>query len=110
MRWTSPGSRRRARQEDPRLFERVFGDRDVAGTDDDLLALIGGRRRRATCLRCYVGCGTEDALLDDNRRFVAACERRGVDVRRDIGPGVHDWAYWDARIQDVLAWLPIRRP
>ena len=25
----------------------------------------------------------------------------------DFGPGAHDWAYWDARIQDVLAWLPL---
>ena len=25
----------------------------------------------------------------------------------DFGPGAHDWAYWDDRIQDVLAWLPL---
>ena len=25
-----------------------------------------------------------------------------------FGPGDHDWAYWDDRIQDVLAWLPLR--
>jgi S-formylglutathione hydrolase FrmB len=26
----------------------------------------------------------------------------------DFSPGAHDWAYWDAKIQDVLAWLPLR--
>jgi S-formylglutathione hydrolase FrmB len=28
-------------------------------------------------------------------------------VTGDFGLGVHDWACWDARIQDVLAWLPV---
>jgi S-formylglutathione hydrolase FrmB len=28
-------------------------------------------------------------------------------VTTNFGPGVHDWAYWDATIQDVLAWLPL---
>jgi len=23
-------------------------------------------------------------------------------------PGEHDWAYWDAEIQQVLDWLPIK--
>src|SRR3712207_4064507 len=32
---------RRGRPEDPRLFERISGDASPAGTDDDLLALIG---------------------------------------------------------------------
>ncbi|TWH69877.1 hypothetical protein JD77_04892 [Micromonospora olivasterospora] len=26
----------------------------------------------------------------------------------DFSPGTHDWAYWDAKIRDVLAWLPLR--
>jgi S-formylglutathione hydrolase FrmB len=31
-------------------------------------------------------------------------------VATSFGPGAHDWAYWDARIQDVLAWLPPTGP
>lgn len=56
----------------------------------------------------YVACGTEDFLYEDNVRFLDAARKRDVPVTVDFGPGDHDWAYWDARISDVLAWLPLR--
>jgi putative tributyrin esterase len=98
---------RRIRPEDPRLFERVFGAASPAGTDDDLLALFD-RADPATLPGLYVCCGEQDELIDDNRRFVEACSRASVPVTSSFGSGEHDWAYWDATIQDVLAWLPIR--
>ena len=58
----------------------------------------------------YVCCGTADDGFDDNQRLVDAMRRRGLAVTDDFGPGDHDWAYWDARIQDVLAWLPLNAP
>jgi S-formylglutathione hydrolase FrmB len=96
----------RVRPEDPRLFERVFGHGEVAGTPDDLHWLLG-QAEATTPPPLYVGCGTEDALIGDNRAFVDACSAAGIPVTSDFGPGDHDWAYWDARIQDVLGWLPI---
>jgi S-formylglutathione hydrolase FrmB len=97
----------RVRPEDPRLFDRVYGDRDPAGSDDDLLTLVD-RRDPATAPPLYVCCGTEDELIDDNRRFVDRAGSAGLRVTTDFGPGAHDWAYWDTTIQDVLAWLPLR--
>jgi S-formylglutathione hydrolase FrmB len=99
----------RERPEDPRLFERVFGDRPLAGGPDDLFALLGAADPSALP-QLYVACGTDDPLVDDNRSFVAAAQEAGIVVTSDFGPGEHDWAYWDATIQDVLAWLPLRRP
>ncbi|GAA3170421.1 alpha/beta hydrolase family protein [Blastococcus jejuensis] len=96
---------RRERPEDPRLFDRVFGDREVAGGPDDLLHLIG--QPAAVRPPLYVCCGTEDPLIDDNRALVERSRAAGFDVTSDFGPGAHDWAYWDATIQDVLAWLPL---
>lgn len=92
---------------DPGVWHTAFGGRTVAGSDDDLLALLG----RATgddlpALR--VACGTEDFLYEDNLTFVAAARERGAPLTVDFSPGAHDWAYWDAKIQDVLAWLPLR--
>jgi S-formylglutathione hydrolase FrmB len=90
----------RVRHLNPVLWDNVFGD--VLGADENLFELL----RQATELpRLYLACGTEDPLYDDNVRFHEAAARRGADVRVDFGPGGHDWAYWDARIQDVLAWL-----
>jgi S-formylglutathione hydrolase FrmB len=100
---------RRERPEDPRLFDRVFGGRDPRGTDDDLFALLRAADP-ATLPSLYLCCGTEDELVGDNRAFVAACADAGVPLTTDLGPGAHDWSYWDARIQDVLAWLPLPDP
>jgi S-formylglutathione hydrolase FrmB len=96
----------RVRPEDPRLFDRVFGDRGAGGGEDDLLWLLD--RADASALPpVYLCCGTEDMLIDDNRAFAARARAAGLAVTTDFGPGAHDWAYWDHTIQDVLAWLPL---
>jgi S-formylglutathione hydrolase FrmB len=97
----------RVRPEDPRLFDRIYGDRDPAGSDDDLRALVD-RADQAAVPALYVCCGTQDELIDDNRAFVDRAEAAHAPITSDFGPGAHDWAYWDATIQDVLAWLPVR--
>ncbi len=96
----------RVRPEDPRMFDRIHGDAAPAGTDDDLFALLG-RAGRATLPALHVSCGEQDDLIEDNRAFVEACSAASVPVAASFGPGEHDWAYWDAAIQDVLAWLPL---
>jgi S-formylglutathione hydrolase FrmB len=98
---------RGSRPEDPMMWRRVFGDRRVAGSDDDLLALVA-TADPATLPALHVSCGTDDVLIDANRAFVAACAGAGIRLTHSFGPGEHDWALWDARIQDVLAWLPLR--
>lgn len=98
----------KARPEDPRMAERLFGDGPVAGTDADLLHLVAESDPAGLpALRAW--CGTEDVLLGDNERFATAAEEAGVPVELLTGPGEHDWAYWDDRIVDVLDWLPLTR-
>src|SRR3712207_712691 len=89
---------RRSRPEDPRMFERIYGEASPAGTDDDLEALLG-RADPAALPALYVGCGEQDELIGDNRRFVEECAAASVPVTSSFGPGEHDWAYWDATIQ-----------
>ena len=93
------------RAEDPRMMQRLFGDATVAGSDDDLFALLD---TVVDPPPLYLTCGTGDPLIDDNRRFAAACADRGIDLTSDFQAGLHDWEYWDRTIQDVLAWLPLR--
>jgi putative tributyrin esterase len=96
---------RSTREEDPMLWRRVWGERRVQGGDDDLFALVA-RADPDTLPALHVSCGTEDELIASNRAFLEACRARGVAVSSTFGPGEHEWGYWDARIQDVLAWLP----
>ena len=91
---------------DPRVWHTVFGDRPVAGSDDDLLALLD--RSGSDVPALHLSCGTEDFLYEDNMRFVEAARAKGVPLTVDFSPGDHDWAYWDGKISDVLDWLPLR--
>jgi S-formylglutathione hydrolase FrmB len=86
--------------------DRVFGNRSVTGTPDDLFTLLE-QADPAAAPRLSVHCGTEDPLVPTNRRFVDALSANGFRCDSDFGAGAHDWAYWDTTIQDVLAWLPL---
>jgi putative tributyrin esterase len=89
-------------------MRRVFGGRAVEGTPDDVLWLLDQADLGSHLPDLYLCCGTEDALYADSVRFRDAARARGVPLTSDFGPGEHDWAYWDTKIQDVLAWLPLR--
>jgi S-formylglutathione hydrolase FrmB len=88
------------------LIGRVFAERPVAGTDDDLLHLLEVADP-AVLPKLMLRCGTEDHLVAQNKRFVAACANRGIPLDADFGPGAHEWSYWDREIQTVLEWLPL---
>lgn len=97
------------RERFPEDYERIFGGREVAGSDDDLLELLARRSGEAGAKpMLYQCCGTEDFLYDDNRRFADAVRGTGFDHTYEEGPGGHTWDYWDAQIRRVLAWLPLR--
>jgi putative tributyrin esterase len=86
------------------LTGRVFAGRKVAGGDEDLLHLV---TKKGDLPALMLRCGTEDRLVEQNERFVAACAAAGVALDADFGPGDHDWSYWDAQIRTVLDWLPL---
>jgi putative tributyrin esterase len=89
------------------LWHSIFGGRPIEGSDDDLFALLE-EADPARTPKLFVGCGTEDRLIEHNRRFLEAARARGLDVTEDLRPGDHEWGLWDAMIQDVLRWLPLR--
>ncbi|MBP1995069.1 S-formylglutathione hydrolase FrmB [Paenibacillus eucommiae] len=92
-----------------RVFELIYGDADITGTEDDLLWLLKrGDYSKELAPKFYQCCGTDDFLYQDNLSFRDASKQTGLDLLYDEGPGNHSWDYWDAKIQDVLKWLPIR--
>jgi putative tributyrin esterase len=96
-------------RERPDELALVFGDeQSIASAGGDLIELARGLARSgAPKPKIYQCCGSEDFLLESNRRFRAAVAPLGFDHVYEEGPGFHDWAYWDAAIQRVLAWLPL---
>ncbi len=90
-------------------LDLAYGDKELAGTEHDLISLLakvdasGGPKPKL-----YQWCGTEDFLYPSNVAFRDACRRTGLDFTYEEGPGGHSWDHWDAKIQDVLKWLPLR--
>jgi S-formylglutathione hydrolase FrmB len=91
-----------------REFEDTFGPLDrIRGSDHDLFALAERVAYEGIdCPRLYQCCGTEDFLYEINQRFRGHAQRLKLSLTYEEGPGAHDWGYWDAMIQRVLAWLP----
>jgi putative tributyrin esterase len=89
-------------------LQHIFGEANaLADSPNDLFALakqMVGRKSPRPGL--YQWCGTEDFLYADNLRFREHAESLGLAVTYEEGPGGHEWSYWDAHIQRVLAWLP----
>jgi len=96
----------RAEPDFARLMQRVFGDGPTDGTPDDVVHLVSTADPSALP-QLYVACGTDDFLYPANEWFVSQAAANGVPLTVRFDTGDHDWAYWDARIQDVLAWLPL---
>ncbi len=96
-------------QLDPRLWDRIFDNRPIAGTPDDPLWLLRDAAASGQPLPAlWVGCGTDDPLYAENLAFLRLAEEVGVPVTRLLRPGGHTWDHWDADLDHVMAWLPLQ--
>lgn len=89
--------------------EAVFGDLDrLAGSDADCEALYRRRKEEGLPIpKLYLACGTEDFLIEPNRKYRDFLREQGADLCWEEGPGVHDFDFWGRYLQRVLDWLPL---
>ena len=93
-----------------RQYETLFGVEkieDYAGSENDYEALADKVKDSPLKPKIYMACGTEDGLIDANIAFRDKLVADGYDVTWEQGPGVHNWAFWDAYIEHALNWLPL---
>lgn len=95
-----------------------FHNRDFAeGCFGDLTALLESDgnpkylirkllENKADIPEIYMACGDRDILLPNNREFAEFLTKQGVPVEFEIGPGDHEWDFWDAYIKKAIDWLP----
>lgn len=55
----------------------------------------------------YQAIGTEDFLLEANRRLYQEFTGAGGNVTYVEKPGGHDWNFWGSQLQEILNWLPL---
>jgi S-formylglutathione hydrolase FrmB len=89
-------------------MRNIYGDLSkVPGSGNDLFALAKKAAQGQVKPKLYQCCGTEDFLYQNNLSFRDYARTLPLDLTYEEGPGEHNWAYWDAMIQKVLAWLPL---
>ena len=75
----------------------IFGDPEkMVGSELDPEALylkLKASGKKAPFL--YLAIGTEDALIEDNRRFRDFLIKEGADLCYEDGPGRHNWQFWN---------------
>jgi enterochelin esterase-like enzyme len=53
----------------------------------------------------YISCGTEDRLIDANRKFVEFFKSKGVTATLRETPGAHTWTVWRRNLADFAPML-----
>lgn len=79
---------------------------ELENSEHDIFALA--RNNRAAGIpfpKLYLWCGTEDKLIDMNRRFHSLLDSLEIEHRYEESEGKHNWGCWDRQIQIALAYL-----
>jgi S-formylglutathione hydrolase FrmB len=50
----------------------------------------------------YFDCGTEDGLLEGNRKLAKHLAKLGIKHEYQEYPGGHSWEYWELHVQEAL--------
>ena len=82
-------------------LHRIFGDSPAGGANDVFALAERLDPARKPVLR--IDCGTEDYLLEHNRRFHRHLDRLGIEHEYAEFPGGHNWQYWDEHVRETIA-------
>ncbi|MGO2637740.1 MAG: alpha/beta hydrolase, partial [Enterococcus viikkiensis] len=88
-------------------WQGIFGPLDqIQGSANDPLRLLDELVASGQeAPRFFLACGTEDDLYPASQYIAHKLEQKNLTVTFEEGPGKHDWVFWDAWIQRVLAWF-----
>ena len=89
------------------MYCNVFGDLSVVVESDNnpetlILNLL---KQKKEIPEMYVACGTEDFLIDQNRRFNEFLVKNKVPVSYVEDKGEHDMDYWNKYFAKSFEWF-----
>ncbi len=90
--------------------KRVYGnDLEAAiNSDKNPKVLVEKMAKEGTPFpNIYMAIGKDDFLIPKHEAFVKVLEENGVDFTLEMGPGNHEWDFWDTYIKKALDWLPL---
>ena len=88
--------------------EACFGDLSkILDSDKNPKCLVRQLKKEGRPIpRIYMACGDADSLLPANQDMAAFLKEQGADVTFEVGPGAHEWDFWDTYIRKAIEWLP----
>lgn len=91
------------------FLEGIFGNLDAAKQSDDSIDWLIDHHQKENMVdqKIYMACGTEDSLLEVNRKMKEHFLRAGYALTYEEGPGGHQWEFWNKYIEKFLGWLPL---
>ncbi len=90
--------------------KRIYGDdlEAAINSDKNPKILVERMAKEGTQFPdIYMAIGTEDFLIPKHQAFTKVLEENGVDFTLEMGPGGHEWDFWDTYIRKALDWLPL---
>lgn len=97
--------------ENRHYFLRCFGDLDnMSENSVHLQTLVKEKLEEGAKLPdIYMACGRDDFLKGYNDDFAAYLEKNDIKVTYEVGPGDHEWDFWDTYIKKGMDWLPLEQ-
>ncbi len=92
-----------------RELDSVFGGEEALRTGSGNLTLASDALAPGNAPRMYVSCGTADFLFEANEAFVARYGKKFGIRYETVADANHTWDFWDAQMEKVLEWLPLKR-
>lgn len=84
-------------------YERMFGNlEEFVGSDMDPEQVFMDREEEVDL---FMAIGTEDFLLDYDRRYKTFLENHNANLTYYEEPGAHEWDFWDRNIKKGIGWL-----
>jgi putative tributyrin esterase len=88
-------------------YKSVFGDLSALPESENSPEVLVSRSLmgKSRIPRIYMACGSDDFLIEENRRFHSFLSEKGVAHEYVEGPGVHDWKFWDEYAEKGIRWM-----
>ena len=80
--------------------------KEIKGSGRDILKMLDDLKGDYSNLpEIYMICGSEDYLTQTNRDYAKEFEKRNIKATYKEYPGIHEWAFWDEHLKEVMEWL-----
>ena len=87
-------------------YDRVFGSRDsVKAGNSNPIVCFEKAKERGNVPEIYMACGTEDFLIEHNRKTKEILNGMGISPVYCEAEGIHDWKFWNTWLPKAVEWL-----